>query len=65
MPASASALISVSSKPGPTPTAESTYSEGTARAACGAEPDVLEGFRCGADDYVTKPFSVAELVARV
>jgi DNA-binding response OmpR family regulator len=32
--------------------------------ARGAEPDVLEGFRCGADDYVTKPFSVAELVAR-
>src|SRR5574342_954969 len=33
--------------------------------ARGAEPDVLEGFRCGADDYVTKPFSVAELMARV
>ena len=33
--------------------------------ARGAEPDVLEGFRCGADDYLTKPFSVAELVARV
>jgi DNA-binding response OmpR family regulator len=33
--------------------------------ARGAEPDVLEGFRAGADDYVTKPFSVAELVARV
>jgi two-component system response regulator RegX3 len=32
--------------------------------ARGAEADVLEGFRCGADDYVTKPFSVAELMAR-
>ena len=30
-----------------------------------AEADVLEGFRCGADDYVTKPFSVSELVARI
>ena len=33
--------------------------------ARGAEDDVLEGFRCGADDYVTKPFSVSELMARV
>jgi len=33
--------------------------------ARGAEADVLEGFRCGADDYVTKPFSLAELMARV
>ena len=33
--------------------------------ARGSEDDVLEGFRCGADDYVTKPFSVAELMARV
>lgn len=33
--------------------------------ARGAEDDVLRGFRCGSDDYVTKPFSVAELMARV
>ena len=33
--------------------------------ARGAEEDVLEGFRCGGDDYVTKPFSVSELLARV
>src|SRR5690606_39071383 len=29
------------------------------------EADKLEGFRLGADDYVTKPFSVMELLARV
>ncbi len=33
--------------------------------ARGSEDDVLTGFRAGADDYVTKPFSVAELMARV
>lgn len=33
--------------------------------ALGREEDILEGFRCGADDYVTKPFSVAQLVARI
>src|SRR5262245_35058241 len=33
--------------------------------ARGSEQDVLDGFRAGADDYVTKPFSVAVLVARV
>jgi DNA-binding response OmpR family regulator len=33
--------------------------------ARGAEDDVLRGFRSGGDDYVTKPFSIAELVARV
>ncbi len=33
--------------------------------ARGSEEDVLRGFRAGSDDYVTKPFSVAELMARV
>jgi DNA-binding response OmpR family regulator len=30
-----------------------------------AEADKLRGFRLGVDDYVTKPFSMAELAARV
>ncbi|MEL6343573.1 MAG: response regulator transcription factor [Myxococcota bacterium] len=33
--------------------------------AKGSEQDVLEGFRRGADDYVSKPFSVAQLAARI
>lgn len=33
--------------------------------AKGSEDDVVEGLQCGADDYVTKPFSVRELVARL
>jgi DNA-binding response OmpR family regulator len=33
--------------------------------AKGSEDDVVEGFRCGADDYLTKPFSVRELVVRI
>lgn len=33
--------------------------------ARGSEEDVVRGFRCGSDDYVTKPFSIAELMARV
>ena len=33
--------------------------------ARGSEEDILEGFERGADDYVTKPFSISELLARV
>ncbi|MHB8763937.1 MAG: response regulator [Deferrisomatales bacterium] len=33
--------------------------------ARGEEPDVLVGFELGADDYVVKPFSPRELLARV
>ena len=33
--------------------------------ACGEEYDKLEGLGAGADDYVVKPFSPRELVARV
>jgi DNA-binding response OmpR family regulator len=33
--------------------------------ARGDEPDKVEGFRAGADDYVTKPFSPREVVMRV
>ena len=33
--------------------------------AKGEETDKLRGFRLGVDDFVTKPFSFAELVARV
>ncbi len=33
--------------------------------AKGEEVDKLRGFRLGVDDYVTKPFSFAELVARI
>jgi len=33
--------------------------------ARGAEDDVLAGFRAGSDDYVTKPFSISQLMARV
>jgi two-component system response regulator RegX3 len=32
--------------------------------ARGTDEDVIHGLRLGADDYVTKPFSVAQLVAR-
>jgi len=33
--------------------------------AKGREDDVLKGFECGADDYVAKPFSIKQLMARV
>ena len=33
--------------------------------AKGEEADKVRGFRLGADDYVTKPFGVLELMARV
>ena len=33
--------------------------------ALGEEADKLRGFRVGADDYVTKPFGLLELLARV
>ncbi len=33
--------------------------------ACGHIDDVTRAFECGADDYVTKPFDVRELVARI
>ncbi|MEO1175296.1 MAG: response regulator transcription factor [Myxococcota bacterium] len=33
--------------------------------AKGSEEDVIHGFSCGADDYVTKPFSVRELMVRI
>ncbi len=33
--------------------------------AKGAEYDKLEGFQHGCDDYITKPFSLKELIARI
>ncbi|WP_243291716.1 response regulator transcription factor [Bacillus sp. FJAT-47783] len=33
--------------------------------AKGQEEDKIEGLTCGADDYIVKPFSVGELVARI
>jgi DNA-binding response OmpR family regulator len=33
--------------------------------ARGAENDIIHGLKIGADDYLTKPFSPAELVARI
>ncbi len=33
--------------------------------ACGEEEDVVRGLELGADDYVTKPFSIKVLLARI
>ncbi len=33
--------------------------------AKGSEGDIVEGFKAGADDYVSKPFSIRELMVRV
>ena len=33
--------------------------------ALGQEGDTLAGFRAGADDYITKPFAIEELLARI
>jgi len=33
--------------------------------ACGAEEDRISGFRCGADDYLPKPFNLTELTLRI
>jgi len=33
--------------------------------AKGADPDIVTGLRAGADDYVTKPFSMVQLQARI
>src|SRR5437764_6287104 len=30
-----------------------------------ADPDIITGLQAGADDYVTKPFSMAQLHARI
>ena len=33
--------------------------------ALDTEPDILKGFRIGADDYIPKPFSINQVIARV
>lgn len=33
--------------------------------AKGTESDKVKGFDCGADDYITKPFGVMELISRI
>ena len=32
---------------------------------CGSENDTLTGFNLGADDYISKPFSLREVIMRV
>jgi len=33
--------------------------------AKGSEDDIVNGFGCGADDYISKPFSIRELMVRI
>jgi DNA-binding response OmpR family regulator len=48
-----------------TPVAEGCGSRVLMLTAAGAVDDRVEGLGMGADDYLAKPFAVAELVARV
>lgn len=33
--------------------------------ACGSESERIQGLQCGADDYLTKPFNITELMLRI